>query len=96
MNYHRNVILKYLDSPSRFAFWTIDEISILLVPFFSGFLLDAPLRGIICAIGGYMLLKQIKTNIGGAKLRHAMYWYLPWVHTGMKVRIPSHIREYIG
>ncbi|MEO0347720.1 MAG: type IV conjugative transfer system protein TraL [Pseudomonadota bacterium] len=96
MNYNRNVILKYLDSPSRFAFWTIDELLALMVPFLGGFILEIPLKGIILSGLSYWLLRKSKQFIGGAKLSHLIYWYLPSSNPSKKLRLPSHIRQYLG
>lgn len=94
--YDNNVILRYLNNPTRIAFWTIDEMSALFIPVSMGCLFRFPLIGLMISFGSYMLLKYIKQNIGGGFLRHAIYWYLPGMHKSMKVKIPSHIREYIG
>lgn len=94
--YDKNVILRYLDSPTRIAFWTIDEISSLFLPIAFGCIFKFPLIGLILSAFLYLSLKYVKQNIGGGFLRHVIYWYLPGMHNSMKVKIPSHIREYIG
>ncbi len=94
--YTRNVILKYIDAPSRIAFWTVDEAKALLIPLSLGLLFSFPIIGFLISITSYVALKFIKQNIGGGLLRHAAYWYLPGAERKLKFRIPSNIREYIG
>jgi type IV conjugative transfer system protein TraL len=94
--YNRNVILRYIDAPSRIAFWTMDEARGLLIPASLGFLFGFPLIGLVLSIACYSGLKVAKQNLGGGLLKHAAYWYLPKVDRRLKVKIRSEIREYIG
>ncbi|CAL7960200.1 conjugal transfer pilus assembly protein TraL [Alphaproteobacteria bacterium] len=94
--YDRNVILRYLDNPTRIAFWTIDEISMLFLPSMLGCIFGFPVSGLFISIVSYVMLKFFKNNMGGGVLKHATYWYLPLLHRSMKIKIPSYIREYIG
>ncbi|WP_165379549.1 type IV conjugative transfer system protein TraL [Rickettsiales endosymbiont of Peranema trichophorum] len=94
--YDRNVILRYLDSPTRIAFWTTDEMSALFLPISLGCLFKFPMTGLVLSILTYAALRYVKQYIGGGFLRHAFYWYLPGMHKSMRLRIPSHVREYIG
>ncbi len=93
--YDRNVILRYLDNPTRLAFWTVDEMAALFCPVAAGCLFGFPLIGAIGSALSYVGLRYLKQNIGGGFLKHAMYWYLPGMHTALKIKIPSYIREYI-
>lgn len=95
-DYDKNVILRYLDSPSRIAFWTIDEIGVLFLPAAFGFIFEFPIIGIAISVVGYLTLKYIKHNIGGGVIRHAIYWYFPSMERNLKKKVKSHIREYIG
>lgn len=94
--YDRHYILKYMDAPSRVAFWTMDEAQALFIPSGFGFLFGFPLIGLLVALILYALLKHIKQNVGTSLMRHAAYWYLPGVHKKLKVQVLSEIREYIG
>ena len=94
--YHRNVILRYLDNPTRIAFWTVDEIATLFLPVSIGCIFGFPVTGFILSVVLYFSLKHFKQSFGLKALRHGMYWYLPGIHKAMKVQIKSHIREYIG
>jgi type IV conjugative transfer system protein TraL len=96
MSYDRNVILRYLDNPTRIAFWTLDEMGVLFIPIALGCIFSFPILGMMLSVSSYMLLKYIKQNIGGGFLKHVLYWYLPGMHKSMKIKIPSHVREYIG
>ena len=94
--YDKNVILRYLDSPSRIAFWTLDEIALLFLPPAIGFIFEFPIIGIVISAIGYTTIKYIKNNIGAGVIRHAVYWYFPGMERKLKKKIKSHIREYIG
>ena len=94
--YNNNIILRYLDAPSRIAFWTMDEAKALLGPLSLGLLFGFPLLGFSLSIISFTSLKYIKQNIGGGLLRHAAYWYLPAMENKLRIKIPSYIREYIG
>ena len=49
-DYDKNVILRYLDSPSRIAFWTIDEMGVLFAPAAFGFIFEFPIIGIAISV----------------------------------------------
>jgi conjugal transfer pilus assembly protein TraL len=94
--YDRNVILRYLDNPTRIAFWTVDEMAALFVPLALGCIFSFPITGVILSIVIYNILKYVKQNVGGGFLRHVIYWYLPGMHRSLKSKVRSDIREYIG
>jgi conjugal transfer pilus assembly protein TraL len=94
--YDKNRILRYLDSPSRVGFWTIDEAVALILPSTLGLLFEFPLTGIFLSVATYMFARFIKRNIGGRLFRDAAYWFLPGVHRRNKIKIPSNIRKFIG
>jgi conjugal transfer pilus assembly protein TraL len=94
--YNKNVILKYVDAPSRIAFWTMDEAKALLIPGGLGFLFGFPLIGLGLSIACYFILKFVKQNVGNGLIRHAAYWYLPGLERKLKIKVSSAIREYIG
>jgi len=94
--YDRNVILRYLDNPTRIAFWTIDEMAALFVPSMFGCIFQFVGIGVLMSVGTYLGLKYLKQSFGGGVLRHAMYWYLPGMHKVMRIRILSYVREYVG
>ena len=94
--YDKNVILRYLDNPTRIAFWTIDEIAAIFVPSASGFIFGFPITGVGLCIIIFIALRYIKQHVGGGFLKHALYWYLPGMHRALKNKVKSHVREYIG
>ena len=52
--YDRNVILRYLDNPTRIAFWTVDEMAALFVPLALGFIFRFPVTGVVLSIVIYI------------------------------------------
>lgn len=94
--YDKNVILRYLDNPTRIGFWTIDEMAILFLPIAFGCIFGFPVSGLVLSVVGYIGLRYAKQNIGRGFLTHVMYWYLPCMHKALKAKVRSHIREYIG
>lgn len=94
--YNRNIILIYLDAPSRVAFFTMDEAMALLVPFFAGLLFGFPGSGTIIGLVSCIGMKQCKAMLGGRILSHGMYRYFPGMHKRLRIQIPSTKRRYIG
>lgn len=92
----RNIIFKYVDSPSRIAFWTVDEAQALFIPISLGLLFSFALTGLVISIISYVALKYIKLNVGEGLVKHAVYWYLPKRERRLRYKVPSYIREYIG
>ena len=62
--YNRNIILIYLDAPSRVGFLPIDEALYLLLPFFAGLLLGFPGTGSLLGILGFIVIRQCKAMLG--------------------------------
>ena len=94
--YNRNIILIYLDAPSRVGFLPMDEALYLLLPFFAGLLLGFPGTGSLLGILGFIVIRQCKAMLGGRILIHGLYRYFPGVHKRMKIKIVSSKRRYIG
>lgn len=96
MQLDKHYMPRYLDDPYKIAYFTIDEVIALLIPFFLGLLIfNSPLYGLI--IGGFCvaLIKKIKGQEGHYFIYHLAYWYFPQL---IKFRStpPSHIREVLG
>ena len=96
MDHDQHYLLNYLDQPSRFLFFTMDEFIALASPLLTGMILGWMITGFIGSLCGYGILKFLKSKFKGGTLRHAMYWYLPTSRKQMKVYIPSYVREYIS
>jgi len=89
-------IPKHLDSPPMFLMWEADTAGIFLIFCLSGFLLKSFLPAVLGLIlaRGYARLKQDGSR---GVLVHLLYWYTPSSSSiNGKVKIYSHIREYIG
>lgn len=90
-------ILKHLDAPEMYLFWSHDEAIVLFAPIVIGLIADCFLIGLImgpvCLIG----LKRIKNNFGDKALYHAFYWYVEPPHGhSLKATPPSYKREFYG
>jgi type IV conjugative transfer system protein TraL len=92
----RHYLLNYLDRPVRFLFFTIGEFCTLGGPVFLGMFFGWAGTGFLLGVLGYIALRFVKKSLGGGLLKHAIYWYLPTSRKTYKLRIPSHIREFIG
>jgi len=89
-------IPQHLDSPFKVILWTVDEVFLFSVPFFSFLLiLNSPLIGLFLSAGLVMALKKIKGEEGHHFTLHLAYWHLPPLIL-YKATPPSHIREIIG
>lgn len=87
---------RYLDEPYKVAFFTIDEVVILLATFISALMMfNAPLYGLIVGSLSVALLKKIKGQEGYYLIYHLAYWYLPPL-VKFRSTPPSHLREILG
>ncbi|CAN5421737.1 hypothetical protein BH10PSE19_BH10PSE19_00180 [soil metagenome] len=87
---------QHLDEPFKLILWTMDELSVLLIPFvFLMLVFNSPIIGLIIGGAGLMGLKKLKGEQGHFFLHNLMYWYLPSL-IQFKKTPPSHIREWIG
>src|SRR5262245_56932720 len=95
-DYDQHIILHHLDDPLRILYWTIDEAAIILLVPYLGLALNHPIVGILLSVGGFYLIRKLKTRFGQRSLKPALYWYLP--HNKRKLpHLPaSYIREYLG
>lgn len=92
----KNYIPQHLDSPFKLILWTIDEVFLFSIPFFSFLLiLNSPLTGLLLGAGLVMALKRIKGEEGHQFILHLAYWHLPPI-IFYKATPPSHIREILG
>ncbi len=96
MDRNENTLLNHLDKPLRFLGVHKDEACVLMVPLVGGLFLGWILSGFCCGIGLLSLLRTLKAKNEGTSLMHAMYWHLPTPRKLLKMKTPSHIREYVG
>ena len=95
-DYESHLILHHLDDPLRILKWTVDEASMLFLPFLIGMFLEQLIIGSTISLGGFWALRKLKSRMVGGTLKHALYWYLPHTKRHLKKTPPSHIREYLG
>lgn len=89
-------IPQQIDEPFRLMLWTMDELTIFLVPFLTLLLIfNQPIMGVLIGTSGVFLIKKLKGEQGHYFIYYLMYWYLPAV-VKFKVIPPSHFRRFIG
>jgi conjugal transfer pilus assembly protein TraL len=96
VNIDKHYMPRHLDDPYQIAYFSIGEVVVFLIPFFSALLIcNSPLYGLI--IGGIFvaLIKRLKGQEGHYFIYHMAYWYLPQV-IRFKSTPPSYIREMLG
>jgi type IV conjugative transfer system protein TraL len=96
MDRNENYLLNRLDKPLRFLGINKDEALMVMIPLFGGLFMGWIISGFLVGIGALSLLRTIKKQNEGSTLIHALYWHLPTPKKGMKLSVPSHVRETIG
>ena len=93
---NNHVILNHIDKPSRFLFWSVDQVIVCLCPFFAGMIIDHIVLGIVFSVIASVGFKIFKKKFGKSKVRSILYWHLPTserlVNKGLP---PSHVRLWI-
>jgi conjugal transfer pilus assembly protein TraL len=85
-----------LDEPFKVMLWTVDELSMLFIPFLIlMFCFNSPIVGLIIGCGLLFILKKLKGEQGHFFLHHLLYWYLPPLFCFKKTP-PSYRREWLG
>ncbi|MFZ4077671.1 MAG: type IV conjugative transfer system protein TraL [Legionellaceae bacterium] len=87
-------ILSYLDSPTKFLFWTKGELLLILGPFFLGIFLDAFMAGVVTGAINFWGIKAYQKRFGKGLLQAVRYWYLPFLKK-LEAFYDSSIREYV-
>jgi len=87
-------LLRDLDAPLMWLFWTGDEILSALVPFIGGFVLGHIVIGAITGFVFFRLLKSLKKRMGNDRgvLAQAKYKYFPTGKSGLP---DSTVEEYL-
>lgn len=91
------IILKTLDNPPRFLFWTLDVVVLLFIFFalgvtihFSMFILALPVK---------IVYSKLKRKFPKSLMKHKLYWSMPhsvFVRSGKFKNIPpSYIQEVL-
>jgi type IV conjugative transfer system protein TraL len=90
-------VIKTLDNMPRLIFWPIDDVLIVIVPFFVGLCVSSfliMLSGLVLKI----FYKKIKRRYPRGAFLHRMYWSLPksaFQMAGILKQIPaSHQRDF--
>lgn len=90
-------IFQFLDSPSRFLYWKLDETASFLIPLLIGFVFGHFFIGIIVSFFSFKYYKKLTTKHHPGFLKHFLYWHLPQGSSKyLKMTPPSWVREYIG
>lgn len=88
-------IPQYLDEPTRFLLWTMDETLAFFIPLFISLMMNHTGLGLGVGLVGLIGLKKFKSKIGVAYKRW-LYWYVPAKALRMQGTPSSVIREYLG
>ena len=70
-------ILRYLDAPVKFLFWTKGELLLILGPFFLGIFLDVFISGVVSGAFNFWGIRSFQKLFGMGTLQAVKYWYLP-------------------
>lgn len=92
----RAVMCRYLDDPERVAWFTIDEVVILLVPIVVGIMSSMLAIGILVGALGVYGLRKVKGGDNRNYGFYALYWYLPSSLFKTKFTPPSYMRVLVG
>lgn len=95
MSMTRHVILNHVDTPLKILFWTIPELLMLIVPTFTGIILDQVTLGLLSSFLMVWGNKKYQQHFGKGQFQAVRYWFLP-KNKRFKKLPPSYVREYIG
>lgn len=82
-------ILKTLNNVPRFAFWRIDDVLIVFIPFMLGILTSS----LVILFSGFVLkviVSRVRKRFGSVSIPAFTYWYLG---VGFKSFLPSYVRR---
>lgn len=89
-------IPQHLDQPAKIILWTLDEMTVFCLPFFTLFLVfNSPTLGIMIGVFMVVSLKKIKGEEGHYFLKYLAYWHFPPV-IQYAVTPKSYVREIVG
>lgn len=88
-------LLNYLDAPTRFLIFTVQEALCLIVPFVLGIAGDHFWCGCFGSGALYVLVRQCSRHIGLRSLRGFYYWHFPTRTKLYAYPIASHMREFV-
>lgn len=92
----KNYMPRHLDDPYKIAYFTIDEVIFLLVPFFLALLIfNSPFYGLMLGGAFVALIKKLKGQEGHYFIYHMAYWFLPQI-IRFRSTPASYIREILG
>jgi conjugal transfer pilus assembly protein TraL len=92
-----NRIFQYLDSPTRFLYWRIDEALSFFMPFLIGLVSDHLFIGIFASVFSFRFYRKLTSKFNSGFIKHISYWYLPSISSRyLKKTPPSWTREYLG
>ena len=89
-------LLNNLDKPVTIAGIDLMELILFLSGFGIGILRGVLIMGFLCGISAALILRRIKKLNEGTSLAALVYWYLPEKLLPLKVKVPSHVREWVA
>ncbi|MGE7199764.1 type IV conjugative transfer system protein TraL [Brevundimonas naejangsanensis] len=89
-------IPQHLDLPTRYVFFTIDELMAIVVPTFIGIMMNSFLGGLIGGGIAWMALRRVKQGTSLSRIYDRAYWLLPSSLFNFKDMPGSDLREMAG
>ncbi len=96
MDFKDSYIPQHLDVPTRYVFFTSDELAILVVPLAIGIFLNLFIGGIAVGAVAVAALRKLKQGTSLSQIYDRAYWLLPSRLFNFKDTPSSDIRELAG
>lgn len=96
MDFKDTYIPQYLDVPTRYVFFTTDELGIAILPVAAGLMINQFLGGMIFSLVAVALVRKIKQGTSVSQIYDRAYWLLPSRLFNFKDTPSSDLREMAG
>lgn len=93
-DYTTTYVMRYLDNPMRFLFWTWDEALVIAVPFIMCLVANMMITGMCLSGALYFGYRWARSRLKAGVLSHLWYWYMP--SGPMKTLPQSSKRQYLS
>lgn len=89
-------LLNHLDRPVTLGGIDLTEVVIFFGCFIFGVIQGALMMGFFAGMGLALLIRRLKKLNNGTSLAALAYWHLPSQLMPLKVKVPSHVREWVA
>lgn len=96
MDFKDTYIPQHLDVPTRYMFFTSDELAVCFFPLAAGTILFNFLVGGIGALVSLFVLRKLKKGTSLSEIMDRLYWLMPGEFFRLKDTPPSYLRELAG